>query len=99
MNIARSAVRSRRVAIASALSILTVASFQAVAAGVRPLVDFSRPEGGPFPSDVFTGFDLGNLTYLRMSLPAPDCTQFPSDCDTIARLNELDGFGLQPRLS
>lgn len=65
--------------------------------GVR--LDLTYPQGGPFPADRFTVSDATQLTGLRVSLPKPDCTVRPSDCDDIEVLNTLDGFNLQPRLS
>jgi hypothetical protein len=71
----------------------------AVAKGVEPGFDVSDPSGSLFPSDLFTVPDSSQLTGLRVSLPKPDCTVQPSDCNDIDVLNTLDGFNLQPRLS
>jgi hypothetical protein len=57
------------------------------------------PAGGPFPSDIFTVAHAGHNTGLRIALPYPDCTARPSDCDDLAVVNTLDGWGLQPRVS
>jgi hypothetical protein len=61
--------------------------------------DLSAPETGPFPSDIFTVADPGNNTGRRVAHPYPDCGKRPSDCDDIAVINELDGWGLQTQIS
>jgi hypothetical protein len=61
--------------------------------------DTTDPKKGPFPSDLFTTADAGQITGLRVNLPRPNCIQRPSDCDDLNVLNALDGFNLQPRLS
>lgn len=70
----------------------------ALAAGVHAIFDLSAPDRCPFPSDRFTVADSDQLTGRRVELPLPDCKSLPSDCDDLAVVNELDGFGLQPRL-
>jgi len=67
-------------------------------AAVEPLFDLAQPQTAPAPSNRFTSIDPRNLTNLQVSLPKPDCTQRPSDCQDIDVLNTLDGFNLQPRL-
>lgn len=71
----------------------------ALAGDVQVLFDVGDPEGTPFPSNLFTVVAPENNTGLRVSLPLPDCTQQPSNCELIEHLNTLDGFNLQPRLS
>jgi hypothetical protein len=66
---------------------------------VHALFDLGTPEGGPFPSDRFTTPDPDQNTGLRVDLPLPDCASFPSDCEDLRVLNQLDGFNMQPRLS
>ena len=61
--------------------------------------DTTDPMKSPFPSDLFTTPDAGQITGLRVNLPKPDCTQRPSDCQDLDVLNTLDGFNLQPRLA
>jgi len=61
--------------------------------------DLSRPEGGPFPSDIFTVEDATQNTGLRLNYPLPDCSARPTDCDDLEMVNTLDGWGLQPRIS
>ncbi len=61
--------------------------------------DLSRPEGGPFPSDIFTVEDASHNTGLRVNYPLPDCSVRPTDCDDLAMVNTLDGWALQPRIS
>lgn len=68
-------------------------------AEVHPSFDLSTPSGAPFPSDRFTTPDASQLTGLRVALPKPDCTAFPSDCQDVDVLNDLDGFNVQPRLT
>ncbi|HSP72130.1 MAG TPA: Ig-like domain-containing protein, partial [Gaiellaceae bacterium] len=53
----------------------------------------------PFPSNLLTVPDPGQVTGLRVDLPRPDCTTHPSDCADVAVLNRLDGFNVQPRIS
>ena len=57
------------------------------------------PDGAPFPSDWLTVPDNTNITHRRVSLPLPDCQVRVSDCEDLTVVNELDGFGLLPRLS
>ena len=71
----------------------------AQAAGVQPVFDLSSPSGSPFPSDRYTKPDATQLTGVRVDLPKPNCAVFPSDCQDIDVLNELDGFNVQPRIS
>jgi Bacterial virulence factor lipase N-terminal len=78
---------------------LTVAPAAHAKEGVQARFELVDPAGVPFPSDRFTVPDAGQLTGLRVSLPKPDCSLRPSDCDDIDVLNTLDGFNLQPRLS
>jgi len=66
---------------------------------VRALFDLARPDTAPFPTDIFTVADASQNTGRRLSLPHPDCTVRPSDCDDLDVVNALDGFGLQPQLS
>jgi hypothetical protein len=61
------------------------------AAGVRALQ--------PFPTNLQTVPDPGQITGLRVDLPLPNCATNPSDCADVAVLNRLDGFNVQPRLS
>jgi virulence factor lipase-like protein len=66
---------------------------------VHALFNLDHPETGPFPSDVFTVADRTQNTGRRVNLPYPDCTIRVSDCEDLAVVNTLDGFGLQTRLS
>ncbi|CAN5783185.1 hypothetical protein BH18ACT7_BH18ACT7_19370 [soil metagenome] len=52
-----------------------------------------------FPSDTLTVADPAQLTGRRVNLPPPDCATHPTDCNTVALLNQLDGFDLDPRLA
>ncbi len=61
--------------------------------------DLSAPQTGPFPSDIFTVADATHNTGRRLNYPSPDCSLRPSDCDDIAVVNTLDGWGLQTRVS
>ena len=51
--------------------------------------DLSRPEGGPFPSDIFTVEDATQNTGHRVNYPLPDCAARPTDCDDLAMVNTL----------
>ena len=66
---------------------------------VHALFDFSTPNSTPFPSDYFTVPDVENITGRQLGLPYPDCNVYRSDCDDLAVVNTLDGFGLQTRIS
>ena len=61
--------------------------------------ELSTPDGGPFPSDLFTVPDANQNTGRRVNLPYPDCSVQVSDCHDLNVINTLDGFGLQTRLS
>ena len=82
-----------------ALLVVGLTPSLAQAAGVQPTFDLSSPSGSPFPSDRFTEPDATQLTGLSIDLPKPNCAVFPSDCEDIDVLNELDGFNVQPRIS
>jgi hypothetical protein len=82
-----------------ALCALFLVPSTAQAAGVAPTFDLSSPSGAPSPSDRFTTPDASQLTGLRIALPKPDCALFPSDCQDVDVLNDLDGFNVQPRLT
>src|SRR5215471_16296443 len=69
------------------------------AAGVQAHFSLETPSAGPFPSNLFTVSDPQQQTGLRVQLPLPDCAERPSDCTTLAGINTLDGFHVQPRLS
>jgi hypothetical protein len=62
-------------------------------------LDVTAPEGGVFPTNVFTVQDSSNLTGVRINLPLPDATTNPADYQDTQVINTLDGFNLQPRLS
>ena len=71
----------------------------ALAGEVHALFDLRAPDGGPFPSDVFTVTDPNQNTSIRINLPKPDCLARPSDCEDLDVINTLDGFNLLPRVS
>jgi hypothetical protein len=52
----------------------------------------------PFPTNLSTVSDSSQVTGLRVNVPLPPCTPFPSDCADDAVLNSLDGFNIQPRI-
>ncbi len=54
---------------------------------------------GLFPSDRQTVRDASQLTGRRVALPLPNCTQRPTDCNTVRLLDQLDGFDVDPRLA
>lgn len=53
----------------------------------------------PTPTNLNTVRDASQVTGLRVDLPKPDCTAFPSDCADIDVLDTLDGFNIQPRIA
>jgi hypothetical protein len=61
--------------------------------------DLRRPDTGPFPSDAFTVEDATQATGRRVNYPLPDCLARPTDCEDLAMVNTLDGWGLQPRIA
>jgi hypothetical protein len=61
--------------------------------------DLSKPDAGPFPSDLFTVPDANQNTGRRVNLPYPDCSVQVSYCEDLNVINTLDGFGLQTRVS
>ncbi len=61
--------------------------------------DLNAPDTGPFPSDIFTVADPTHNTGRRLAYPYPDCGARPSDCDDIAVINTLDGWGVQSQIS
>lgn len=82
---------------AGALGLTTLAAAPAVA----------RPSQAPaakalavslFPTDDLTVRDRGQRTGLRVDLPTEDCGAVVV-CGLVERLNELDGFDLDPRLA
>lgn len=82
------------------LCLMILASLPSLAhAATHPLFNLQSTIQSPFPSDRFTLLDPGQNTGIRVALPLPDCSVFPSDCADIALLNQLDGFNAQPRLS
>jgi Big-like domain-containing protein len=72
---------------------------QPAAKRVYASFDLSHPQGGPFPSDIFSVDDPTQLTGRRLNYPLPDCGTRPTDCADLAMVNTLDGWGLQPRVS
>jgi hypothetical protein len=63
----------------------------------------SAPEKTPsvvslFPSDDLTVRDRSQLTGVRVALPTEGCATVVA-CGLVERLNELDGFDLDPRLA
>src|SRR5882762_8837853 len=66
---------------------------------VRALFDVARPDTAPFPTDIFTVTDASQNTGRRLSLPYPDCTVRPSDCDDLDVVNALDSCGCKPKPS
>ena len=52
-----------------------------------------------FPSDTLTVRDRSQATGRRVALPKPACAAFPSRCETVDLLNQLDGFDLDPRIA
>lgn len=52
-----------------------------------------------FPSDRLTVPDAEQRTGRRVALALPDCAIHATDCNTVALLNQLDGFDLDPRLA
>lgn len=81
------------------LTLLLLPSFALAQPVAKALFHIASPSASPFPSNLFTTPDATQNTGLRVSLPSPDCTQRPTDCASLAIINALDGFNLQPRLA
>lgn len=97
--------RSRRAGAALAVAplVLPVALLAAASpASAAPAADAHRPGRASsvtlFPSDDLTVRDRGQLTGRRVALPATACGSL-SGCGAVARIDELDGFDLDPRLA
>jgi len=82
--------------------LVSLASANARAAGVKAVFDLSPSETAPFPTDLLTRPAADQMTGLQVNLPKPaGCAAKPplSECGDIDLVNQLDGFSLQPRLS
>ncbi|MCA0147100.1 Ig-like domain-containing protein [Blastococcus sp. LR1] len=78
----------------------TLAVTFAVTATATPALA-TPPRANPvsvFPSDTLTVADKGQLTGRRVNLPAGNCGAEVT-CGLVQRLNQLDGFDLDPRLA
>jgi hypothetical protein len=82
-----------------ALLSLALLSPSAAMANVQALFNPDVVKQAPFPSDRFTVPNPANITRLQVSLPLPDCTTHPSDCNDLRVVNTLDGFSVNPRVS
>ncbi len=91
--------RSSRWAIAAATGVVAVAL---VGTAPSEATSGHRHPGARavsiFPSNDLTVRDRGQKTGLRIALPADGCATV-SSCGMIARLDELDGFDLDPRIA
>lgn len=91
--------RSRRRP-ATALGVVTAAALAASAlatAGATPAAA-AATSVTLFPSDRLTVPDAGQITGRRVALPRAGCPS-PVACGLVDRLDELDGFDLDPRLA
>ncbi|MEK6698959.1 MAG: hypothetical protein AABZ10_07930 [Nitrospirota bacterium] len=68
-------------------------------ASVHARFDLNSVSGAPFPTDLYTVADPRSRTGRRVSMPLPDCSTRPSDCNDLAVVNLMDGFNLMPRIS
>lgn len=83
----------RRLLAVTALGALTVSGL------VAPSATAASPRFlSVFPSDTFTVPDAGQITGLRIDLPDDSCSSLPA-CGLHKRLEQLDGFDLDPRMS
>src|SRR5262249_33207916 len=60
---------------------------------------FDPPRPGPFRINGSRVPDPQKNPGRRVAMPLPNCADPPSDCPTLAEINTLDGFHVQPRLS
>ncbi len=97
----RPATRSRRRAAAllatTALGATALTSLGAAPASAGPTAAAARSVA-LFPSDALTVPDARQLTGRRVSLPTAGCGAVTT-CGLVERLNQLDGFDLDPRLA
>ena len=84
-----------------ALAVLSLALLwpSGAMASVQAVFNPDVVEQAPFPSNRFTVPNPANITRLQVSLPLPDCTTHPSDCNDLRVINTLDGFNVNPRVS
>jgi hypothetical protein len=112
VNTATKILKLRRfVSVVSKLSVATIALLPVLAQAdlessgfhrpshIRALFDANNPSIGPFPTNLLTVDDDTQNTGRRVNLPLPRCSEHVSECQDLAVLNTLDGFGLQTRLS
>jgi pimeloyl-ACP methyl ester carboxylesterase len=69
------------------------------ASGVTVNWNPQDPTVGPYPTDVLTTPDSTQKNGIRINLPMPDCTTYPTDCQDVQLLNQLDGFQTAPRIT
>jgi hypothetical protein len=69
------------------------------ATAANVLFDLEDRRACPFPSDVFTVDDPGQLTGRRVNLALPDPETHPDDHEDISVINTIDGFNISPRLA
>src|SRR5215472_6749355 len=90
---------TRRLAAVCATVLVSLAIPSAASAGPAGAADPDQaPHVALFPSNALTVRDFTQLTGRRMHLPMPDCATNPTDCNTVAELNQLDGFDIDPRI-
>jgi pimeloyl-ACP methyl ester carboxylesterase len=90
----------RRVAFALTFSLLaSLFPPLLLASGVTVNWNPQDPTIGPYPTDVLTTPDSTQKNGTRINLPMPDCNMFPTDCQDVQLLNQLDGFQTAPRIT
>ena len=83
-----------------AVTILLAAGLAVAPAGLAGAAPAAAPTVvSLFPSNDLTVPDPAQRTGLRVALPQPDCSTQPTFCHSVALLNQLDGFDLDPRLA
>jgi len=83
---------------ALATAALTLAALAAGGALATPATAAGATSVSLYPTNALTVPDAGQLTGRHIALPTAGCASVPA-CGLVARLNELDGFDLDPRLA
>ncbi len=89
----------------TAVSTTALLAATVLALGLAPGTAAATGRGGgerlvsAFPSNALTVADRAQKTGLRVNLPLPDCTVQVTECNSVALLNQLDGFDLDPRIA
>ena len=101
MLLLRTSAGRRAASAAGALALTTTLTSTAGPALAAPADRAAAGKSGVvslFPTDALTVADPGQITGRRVALPTGDCGQ-PITCGLVERINQLDGFDLDPRIA